>query len=219
MTKGKGYDLKKEVVAELEWDPEVDASKIGVTAEDGVITLTGHVHSYTDKWNAEKIAKRIHGVKAVANDVEVALNIGEERADTDIAQSAVNALQENFAVPKDCVTLTVSNAWVTLEGEVAWHYQKRAAEDAIRNLRGIRGVTNRVTIKPNVHIADVKNKIEAALRRSAELDAKNIVVEAIEGNITLRGKVRTWVEREDAVNAAWSAPGVTKVIDRIAIQP
>jgi osmotically-inducible protein OsmY len=218
MTKGKGFDLKQDVLDELEWNPEVDASRIGVSVEGDVITLTGHVRSYAEKWNAEKIAKHVHGVKALANDIEVGLAVGDQRDDTEIAQSALSALNWNYSIPKDGITVTVAKGWVTLEGQVDWNYQKRAADDVVRHLRGIRGVSNQITLKPHVQVADVKNKIEAALRRNAEFDAKKIVVETSDSSVTLRGNVRSWVEREDAVNAAWAAPGVTKVVDRIAIQ-
>lgn len=217
MSKGKGYDLKNDVIAELEWDPEIDASKIGVAVDDGVVTLTGHVRSYADKWNAEKIVKRVHGVKGVANDVAVGLAAGDQRDDTKIAQSALNALAWHFSVPKDRIIVSVTNGFLRLEGQVEWNYQKRAAEDAVRHLRGIKGVSNEITLKPHVKVADVKDKIEAALRRNAEFDAQKIIVETSDGAVTLRGNVRSWVEREDAVNAAWAAPGVTKVVDRIAI--
>lgn len=218
MSKGKGYDLKRDVLAELDWAPEVDASRIGVSVEDGVVTLDGHVRSYAEKWNAEKIVKRVHGVQALANDIEVGLEIGEQRDDTEIAQSALNALKWNYSVPKERITVTVSKGWLNLEGVVDWNYQKRAAEDAVTHLRGIRGVNNLITIKPHAQAADVKNKIEAALRRNAELDAGNIVVETSDGSVTLRGNVRSWIEHDDALTAAWAAQGVTKVIDQISVR-
>lgn len=219
MSKGKDYDLKKAVVAEMEWAPEIDASKVSVSAEKGVITLTGRVHTYSEKQLAERIAKRVQGVKGVANDIEVAVTIGDQRDDTDVAQSAVNALQWNAIVPKSGITVMVRKGWITLEGEVEWNYQRRAAEDAVRSLRGIHGVSNAITLKPRAAAADVKDKIEAALRRSAELDAEQIIVETSDGGVTLRGHVRSWIERDDAVNAAWSAPGVTRVLDRLDIHP
>ena len=218
MSKGKGNELKHKVLAELEFDPEVDAAKIGVTAEDGVVTLTGHVPSYAEKWAAEKIAKRVLGVKAVANEIEVAINLDNHRDDTEIAISAVNALSWNASVPNGHVKPLVSGGWITLEGNVEWNYQKRAAEDTVRLLRGIRGVTNKIEVTPHVHAGDVKQKIEAALKRSAEVDSKNIVVETTDGSVTLRGNVRSWAEHEDAVNAAWAAPGVTTVFDHISIR-
>jgi VCBS repeat-containing protein len=176
------------------------------------------VTSYAEKVNAEKIVKRVHGVVGVANDIEVALPMNAERTDIDVARSAVNALDWNVSVPKERVIAAVSKGWVTLDGEVEWYFQKRAAEEAVRNLAGVRGVTNKITVKSRVARAqDVKMKIEAALRRNAELDAKRITVEATDGKVTLSGTVRSWIEREDAVNAAWSAPGVTNVVDHIHI--
>ncbi len=219
MPKSAGTLLKHDVEDELEWDPSIDAAKIGITADQGVVTLSGSVRSYSEKWNAEKIVKRVAGVKGVANEIEVVLEETDHRDDADIAHSAVNALNWNFSIPKDRVKVTVTKGWVTLDGEVEWQYQKRAAEDAVRYLRGVRGISNQMIVRPKVQVTDVKGKIESALRRSAELDAKKIVVQTTDGSVTLSGMVRSWVEREDAVNAAWSAPGVTKVIDRIAIRP
>jgi osmotically-inducible protein OsmY len=210
--------LKHDVEKELEWDPAVDSTKIGVSADQGVVTLTGRVHSYAEKWSAENIVKRVAGVKGVANDLEVIIEESEIRDDGDIARSAVNALNWNYAIPKDKIKVTVSKGWVTLDGEVEWHYQKRAAADAVRNLRGVRGVTNDVIVRPRLQAVDVKEKIEAALKRNAEVDARKIVVQTTDGTVTLTGTVRSWIEREDAVNAAWSAPGVTKVVDRIGIE-
>jgi osmotically-inducible protein OsmY len=219
MTKAQDIDLRKDVLEELEWDPSIDARTIGVAVDDGIIALTGHVPNYADKTNAEKIVKRVHGVTGVANDIEVKLPISAERDDTDIARSVVNALDWNVSIPKDRIKAGVSKGWVTLEGEVDWYYQKRAAEDAVRLLTGVRGVTNKVGVKSHAARADeVKQKIEAALKRNAELDAKKITVLASEGKVTLTGTVRSWIEREDAVNAAWAAPGVTNVVDQIRIQ-
>ncbi len=211
--------LKHDVEDELEWDPVIDASKIGVSAANGVVALTGTVRSYSEKWNAEKIAKRVHGVKAIANDIEVVIDEGQHRDDPEIATSAVNALNWNFSIPKDRIKVTVSKGWLTLDGEVDWQYQRRAAEDAVRHLRGVRGLSNQIFVRPKVQATDVKEKIESALRRNAELDARQVEVQTTDGNVTLTGSVRSWVEREDAVNAAWAAPGVTKVVDRIEIRP
>ncbi|HUJ16089.1 MAG TPA: BON domain-containing protein [Thermoanaerobaculia bacterium] len=218
MSKVTDTSLRHDVEKELEWDPAIDATKIGVAATDGVITLTGNVRSYSEKWNAEKIAKRVLGVQGVANDVEVVIEETEHRDDGDIARSAVNALNWNFAIPKDKIKVIVTKGWLTLEGEVEWHYQKRAASDAVRNLRGVRGVTNDIAVRPKLQAGDVSDKIQAALKRSAEVDSKKIAVQTTDGTVTLTGTVRSWIEREDAVNAAWSAPGVTKVVDRIAIE-
>jgi len=218
MSKVTDTSLRHDVEKELEWDPAIDATKIGVAATDGVITLTGNVRSYSEKWNAEKIAKRVLGVQGVANDLEVVIEETEHRDDGDIARSAVNALNWNFAIPKDKIKVIVTKGWLTLEGEVEWHYQKRAASDAVRNLRGVRGVTNVIAVRPKLQPGDVSDKIQAALKRSAEVDSKKIAVQTTDGTVTLTGTVRSWIEREDAVNAAWSAPGVTKVVDRIAIE-
>lgn len=217
-SKSKDIELRKNVVEELEWDPSIDARTIGVAIEKGVIALTGHVGSYADKANAEKIVKRVHGVQGVANDLEVKLSTSFERDDVDIARSAVNALDWNVAVPKDRVKVTVAKGWVTLDGNVDWYYQKRAAEEAVFLLAGVRGVANNISVTTRqVQVPDVKAKIEAALRRNAEIDSKKIVVQASDGRVTLTGTVRSWVEREDAVNAAWSAPGVRNVVDQIRI--
>ena len=217
-TKTQEMDLRKDVLDELEWDPSIDARTIGVAIEKGVIALTGHVGSYADKANAEKIVKRVHGVQGVANDLEVKLPTSFERDDVDIARSAVNALEWNVSVPKNRIKVTVSKGWVTLDGRVDWYYQKRAAEDAVFLLAGVRGVANNINVtNRHVEVEDVKGKIEAALKRNAEIDSKKIVVQATDGKVTLSGTVRSWVEREDAVNAAWSAPGVMNVVDQIRI--
>lgn len=218
MTRTHDIELRKDILDELEWDPSIDARTIGVTIEDGIVALTGHVPTYADKTTAEKIVKRVHNVVGVANDIEVKLPIAAERDDVDIARSAVNALEWNVSVPEDMVQVTVSHGWVTLDGKVEWYYQKRAAEDAVHVLAGVRGVSNNITVATKQpRVEDVKGKIEAALKRSAELDARKIVVQASNGKVTLTGTVRSWVEREDAVNAAWSAPGVTNVVDQIRI--
>jgi osmotically-inducible protein OsmY len=220
MSKAHDIDLRKNVLAELEWDPSIDARTIGVSIEDGIIALTGHVPTYAEKTNAERIVKRVHGVEGVANDLEVRLPTSAERDDVDVVRSAINALEWNVAVPKDRITVAVSKGWVTLEGNVEWYYQRRAAEDAVRILSGVRGVTTKIEVTARqVRVEDVKGKIEAALKRNAEIDAQKIAVEAKEGRIVLSGSVRSWIEREDAVNAAWSAPGVTSVLDQIRIQP
>jgi osmotically-inducible protein OsmY len=212
-------ELQRDVLAELDWDPSLDAAKIGVTADHGVVTLTGHVRTYSDRWKAESVAKRVAGVEAVANEIDVRVPERITPEDADIAQRALSALDWNVAVPKGRVKLTIAQGWITLEGEVEWYYQKRAAEDSVRNLMGVRGITNAIALHPRVCAGEVKEKIEAALRRNAEIDAKHISVEAREGTIVLRGDVRSWAEHEDAIHAAWSAPGVVSVEDHIAIRP
>jgi osmotically-inducible protein OsmY len=218
MTKARDIDMRRDVMAELEFDPSIDARTIGVAIEDGIVALTGHVATYTEKTNAEKIARRVHGVGGVANDIEVKLPISAERDDVDVARTAVNALEWNTTVPRNTVTVSVSHGWVTLGGTVEWYFQKKAAEEAVRVLLGVRGVTNTINVvMRSPRVADVKEKIEAALRRNAEVDAKKIAVNATDGKVTLTGTVRSWAEREDAVNAAWSAPGVMNVVDHIRI--
>ncbi len=212
-------ELQHDVLAELEWEPSLDASKIGVTADHGVVELTGSVRTYSERWQAEFVAKRVLGVEAVANEIEVRVPDHITPEDAAIAQRALSALDWNVAVPKGRVKLTIQHGWITLEGEVEWYYQKRAAEDTVRNLLGVRGITNAIVLHPRLRAGEVKEKIEAALRRNAEIDAKHISVEAREGTIVLRGDVRSWAEHEDAIHAAWSAPGVIHVEDHISIRP
>ena len=212
-------ELQRDVLDELQWEPSVDAAEIGVTARDGVVTLTGGVPNYHEKVMAERVAKRIHGVKAVANDIEVRLRGAGERTDTDIAQSALDALKWKSYVPGDRLKVTVSKGWVSLGGEVDWHYQKEAAETAVRPLLGVRGVINQIAVKPRASSAEVKSRIEAAFKRSAEMDAKKVRVETHDGKVTLRGDVRSWAERQEAERTAWAAPGVSAVENHIVVAP
>jgi osmotically-inducible protein OsmY len=212
-------DLQHDVLEELQWEPSIDAARIGVAADHGVVTLTGHVESYAEKVEAEKAAKRVAGVEGVANDLEVRHMAEPSPDDADIVQRALSALDWNVSVPKQRLKVAVTQGWVTLDGDVDWYYQKRAAEDALHDLMGVRGITNNITVTPRVRAAEVKEKIDAALRRSAEVDAKKIVVDAAASKVTLRGTVRSWAEHEDVLNAAWSAPGVTAVEDHLSIRP
>jgi len=213
----KDTDLRRDVVDELEWEPSIDAAEIGVTAHDGVVTLTGTVHSFTQKLAAERAAKRLQGVKALANDIDVRLPGTAERTDSDIARMAVDALKWRTVVPSDRVKVLVKSGWITLEGEVDWQYQKDAAFDAVHHLVGVKGVTDMITLKPRVSAIDVKSRIEAAFRRSAEVDAQKVQVETRDGKVTLRGAVHSWSEREDAERTAWAAPGVTLVDNLLAV--
>jgi osmotically-inducible protein OsmY len=212
--------LQHDVQEELEWEPSVDAAHIGVAAtQPGVVTLTGTVATYAEKTTAERAAKRVAGVRAVANDIEVRPLGSMKRTDTDLAQAVLRALEWDIAVPDEKIKARVDNGWVTLEGEVALQFHRAAAENAVRRLAGVRGVTNqiRLQITPAVKPAEVKDRIEAALRRSAEIDARGIQVDAKDSTIILRGRVRTWAEREEAERAAWAAPGVRNVEDQLVI--
>jgi osmotically-inducible protein OsmY len=210
-------ELKKSVESELNWEPSINAAEIGVAAKDGVVTLTGHVSSYWQKLAAERAALRVAGVKAVANELEIRLALTSERTDEDIARAAVNALNWSSSVPADRIKVKVSKGWITLEGSVEWQYQKSAAENAVRDLTGVKGVINLIDVKPQVSKVVVKSAIEAALKRSAEVDASRITVETDGDKVTLRGSVRSWFERDEAERAAWAAPGVRRVDNRIAI--
>lgn len=213
-------ELQRDVMDELEWEPSIDCAAIGVAAHDGVVTLTGNVPNYLQKFTAERVAKRVRGVKAVANDVEVQLlGAASERTDTDIAQWALDALKWKSHTSGDRIKVMVSKGWVTLEGDVDWQYQRTAAEEAVRPVLGVRGVSNLILVKPRASAKDVKSRIEAAFRRSADVDAKHIRVETVDGKVILKGDVRSWAERQEAVRTAWAAPGVSQVEDQIAVLP
>jgi osmotically-inducible protein OsmY len=211
--------LKRHVEDALSWEPSVDAAEIGVSVNDGVITLRGNVGTYSEKAIAERTSLAVYGVKAVANDLDVRLMKAFERTDTDIAQAAANALEWNTVVPSKRVTIAVSDGWVTLKGSLDWHYQRDAAARAVRDLTGVRGVINNIIVEPRVKTVDVRDKIEAAFKRSAELDARRINVTATNGKVILSGNVHSWAERKEAERAAWAAPGVTQVEDRLSIMP
>ncbi|MCU1253066.1 MAG: Transport-associated protein [Edaphobacter sp.] len=208
-------EIQADVLAELRWDSSIQANEIGVAVKDGVVTLTGTVDTYLKKWRAEEAAHRVAGVTAVANDITVR-TLGE-RTDTDIAAAAVYALKWNSSVPADKIQVTVDKGWVTLKGEVEWQYQKEEAERAVRQLWGVKGVSNLIAVKPSASPTDLKKKIEDALVRSAEVDASNITVEVQGSKAILKGKVRSWAEKQEAERTAWLAPGITSVDNQIKV--
>jgi len=209
--------LRQDIIDELEFEPSIDAADIGVAVENGVATLTGHVPTYAQKATVEDVVRRVIGVKGIAQEIEVRPFGANQTADDEIAKRALNMINWNTTVPKNAVQVKVQKGWVTLTGKVEWQYQKIAAGDAVRGLAGVSGVSNNIDVKPRISVSDVKKRIEDALKRNAEVEAKSIRVDVLDGMVTLEGRVKAWRERDAAERAAWSAPGVTAVVDRITV--
>jgi osmotically-inducible protein OsmY len=200
----------------LLWEPSVHAEHIGVSVNNGIVQLDGHVNGYHEKWAAERATMRVANVKAVASELKVELPSSDTRTDADIARAALIHLEWNVLVPKT-VKVQVTDGWLTLQGEVEWQFQKREAERAVSSYKGVKGVVNEIKVRSSVSASGVQKQIEDAFKRSAEIDAGHIKVEAINGTVTLRGNVRSWAEREEAERVSWAAPGVTNVKDLITI--
>ncbi len=210
--------LQRDVIEELAWQPNIREAEIGVAVKNGVVTLSGFVDTYAQKYAAARAAERVHNVRAVADDLSVKLPKSFMRSDTDIAHAAVSALKWDVEVPDIRIQVLVDDGWVSLDGAVDWQFQRTAAEKAVRYLTGVKGVINRITVQqPSVSAYEVNQRIEEALKRSAATEADRITVEARNGKVVLRGTVRSWAEREDAERAAWAAPGVSEVDDEIAV--
>ena len=210
-------ELKSDVLAELKYEPSVKVTDIGVLVKNGVVTLKGFASSYGEKWDAARAAKRVAGVKAIADDIEVKLPDSQRRTDGDIAAAAAKQIEWSTTIPTGAVEVTVREGWITLEGEVEWWYQKNAAENVVQYLAGVKGVSNLITIKPKLAPAEVETAIKAAFERNALLDATKIQAETSGNKVVLRGKVRNYAERDEAERAAWAAPGVFSVDNQLQV--
>jgi osmotically-inducible protein OsmY len=209
--------LRQDVVDELEFEPSLDAANIGVAVASGVVTLTGHVKSYIEKVKAEEVVRHVKGVHGIAQELEVRYPSDKKTSDDEIAKRALNIIGWDTTIPADKVQVKVEKGWVTLSGQVDWYYQRDAAENAVRRLHGIKGISNLLTIQPRAQVSDIKNRIETALKRNAELEASNIHVSVAGNTVTLDGNVKAWTERYAAENAAWATPGVNVVDNRLHV--
>jgi osmotically-inducible protein OsmY len=210
-------DIKRDVEDEIQWDRDIDSTDISVAVHNSVVTLTGFVRSYAQKTQAEHDAKRVAGVAGVANDIEVRLPVIDRRPDPEIARDAVNAVKTELPYSSEKITVIVKDGWLTLEGTAEWNYVRDRAMSAVKRVRGVKGVTSQISLKPSVAPYEIRRKIEDAFRRSAEIDASRVTVEANGSEVVLRGTVRSWAERDEAERAAWAAPGVTRVDNRVTI--
>ena len=211
-------NIRVDVENELRWDPSVDEKGILVKVDNGVVSLQGSVPHFSDRWTAEEVTKRVAGVRAIANDIEVKIPKPGERSDSDIASAAANALKWHFSLESSDIQPVVKQGWITLSGHVSYGYQKTIAEGAVRYLRGVKGVFNVIEVRPEVQATDIKQKIQCAFQRQASLDAKDIKVNVEDSAVVLQGTVHSWREKDDATIAAWAAPGVTKVENNLRVQ-
>ena len=210
--------LQKDILAELAWDPAINATDVGVIVKDGVVTLTGHLTNYAEKYAAERAVQRVSGIKALAIDIEVRLSPSDKRSDADIASAAQHALEWNTIVPANCIQPMVENGWITLSGDVEWNYQREAAVRAVRDLLGVVGVTNLVKVKPRISTSDIEKSVHDALTRQAEREARRLQILVDGSRVTLRGKVHSWPELRAAQGAAWAAPGVSTVVNELTVE-
>jgi len=218
MTMKTDKEIQRDILDELAWEPRVDAADIGVSVENGVVILNGRAKSLIEKWVAERVAQRVEGVRAVTDQLVVKIPGDSQYSDADIAAAAANALDWHASVPRSRIKLVVERGWITLKGNVDYQYQKESAEDAVRGLRGVMGVRNAIVVTPSsISPRDIKEKIEKALERAAQIDAQTITVETEGGKVVLRGNVKTWAEREEAERAAWAGPGVFAIENDIRI--
>lgn len=211
-------EIRQKVVDELDFEPSLDAASIGVAVDAGIVTLTGTVRSYAEKVSAEQAALRVKGVRGIAEKIKVNYPFQKKTGDSELAQRAINVLAWDTTIPDEAVKVKVQDGWLTLTGEVQWQYQKMAAETAVRKLSGVTGLSNQISVKqPSVSVSDIKKRIEEALKRDAELEAHNIHVNVANNVVTLEGRIHNWNERYAAERAAWSAPGVMSVADRLVL--
>ena len=212
-------EIQKDVMSQLKWEPALNASSIGVAVNNGIVTLSGQVDTYYQKMAAEKAAKKISGVRGIAEDIQIGISPYYRKTDTEIAESVLNSLKWHSAVPEDRLKVKVEDGVVTLEGEVTWDYQRTSAKNAVANLLGVKNVINNIFVKPKITVSDVKVKINAAFHRAATIDSDKISVDVDGTKVILRGKVRSYAEKEDAINAAWCAPGMTSVVSFLEVEP
>lgn len=211
-------EIQKDVIEQLKWEPFLNAAQIGVSVKNGIVTLSGQVDTYSKKMLAEKAAKKVSGVKAIAEDIQVGISPSYKRSDTEIAEAVVNALKWHTMIPEDKIKVSVEEGNVKMEGDVEWEYQRSQAKTTVENLMGVRFVTNLIAVKPKITPYELQQKITASFQRSANIDAGKVTVDVTGSKVTLRGKVRSFAEREDAENAVWAAPGIVLVENKLLIE-